>query len=59
MQGYKQAHMNLRISGCKDESIQANTYEAEDMRMQGCKQAHKLEDMRMQRCKKGHMNMKI
>ena len=47
MQGYKQAHMNLRISGCKDKSIQANTYEAEDMRMLGCKDASKHTNLRI------------
>ena len=36
MQKHKQTHMNLRIWGYKDVSIQANTYELEDMNMQGC-----------------------
>ena len=40
MRGYKQAHMNLRIQGCNHASMQASTYEPEDMRMQGYKQAH-------------------
>ena len=45
MQGYKLTHMNLKISGCEDARIQANTHEPEDLRMQGCK--------------KGYMNLKI
>ena len=33
MQGYKQAHMNLRIWGCRDAS---GAYEPEDTRMWAC-----------------------
>ena len=62
MREYQQAHMNLRIWGCKDASIEANTYKPEDMRMWGARiqeTTHEPEDMRMQGCKQGHMNLKI
>ena len=62
MEGYKQAHMNLRIRGWKDARIQANTYEPEDMRSEDARiqvSTHEPENMRVQGCKQGHMNLKV
>ena len=52
MQGYKLAHMNLRIWGCKDVRIEANTWTwgFEDVRTQGYKHTRTWQhkDSRMQ-----------
>ena len=40
MQGYKQAHMNLRTWGCRDAGKRIWTWRYKDVRMKGYKQVH-------------------
>ena len=41
MEGCKQGHMNLRISGCNDARILASTDKHKDMRMRGYEETSK------------------
>ena len=54
MQGYKQAHVNPTIWGCKYARIEASTYEPEDIRMWGCKGTSKMRGY-----KQVHRNIRI
>ena len=52
IQGYKQAHTNLRIWGCRDASDGTRTWGYEDVRMRGYKQTstHEYKDIKMGGC---------
>ena len=62
MQGYKQAHTNLRIWGCRDASKGIWTWKYKDVRMQGYNQVHTTlayEDARIQGSAKEPKDMRI
>ena len=40
-------YINLRIRGCDDTRLQASTYELEDMKREGYKQAHERKDIKI------------